>query len=90
MTKRDSSFTCGAKEMTRRDFVYGTSAAAGAMCLVQTPAYAENTRASAACTKAETPLPQGRVFSMRPDHMVGALDQQLSQIPVAGRLCCIN
>ena len=32
----------------------------------------------------QSPLSQGRVFSVRPKHMVGALDQQRAQIDVAG------
>ena len=39
--------------------------------------------ATAACTQAKTPSTQGRVFSVRSDDVVGALDQQLSQIAVA-------
>src|ERR1039458_530537 len=40
--------------------------------------------ASATSTQAETPPSQGRVFAVWPDDVVGALDQQLSQVPVAG------
>jgi hypothetical protein len=39
--------------------------------------------AAAACTQTEAPPTQGRVFPMWSDDMVGALDQQLSQIAVA-------
>jgi hypothetical protein len=32
----------------------------------------------------KTPLPEGRIFSLRPKDMVGALNQETSQIDVAG------
>ena len=38
--------------------------------------------ASATGTQAETPSSQGRVFAVWPDDMVGALDHQLSQVPI--------
>src|ERR1039458_8799738 len=40
--------------------------------------------ASATSTQAETPSSEGQVFAVWPDDVVGALDQQLSQVPVAG------
>jgi haloalkane dehalogenase len=43
MTKKHTRIVQGEEEMTRRDFLYGSSAAAGAALLSQTPAYAGST-----------------------------------------------